>query len=107
MHFSQFQALLERPVANLEEALERVELINAFVNDFVEAATPFVKTVVEEEHLPDAQRTINPINIGTLFLRIPFSIPCNAKIFHLFIQSTGGIAGGMLLFISDIFFLSH
>lgn len=62
--FFQFQALLERPVANLEEALERAELLNSFISSFIAAATPIVRTVVEEEHLPPEKRTIKPTNIG-------------------------------------------
>jgi hypothetical protein len=89
----QFQALLERPVANQEEALERAELINSFVEEFVEAATPFVKTVVEEEHLPIAQRTIQPINIGTKHNFSSLKYLSNASPLR---TRQGGIAGGTL-----------
>lgn len=58
------QMLLERPAFSSQEDLQRQEDIRELLERFVRAATPVVETIVEEAHLPVAEKTIRPIDVG-------------------------------------------
>ncbi len=59
-----FQEALEKPSVMPMDAEERVEAINHLADSFVRAATDTFNSIMGELHLPAAERSLKPVDIG-------------------------------------------
>lgn len=61
---TEFQRILEMPNDTPQERLERALRVRKFKGDFEEKAVEHARTIIEEVHLPNLQKSIRSLDVG-------------------------------------------